>query len=117
MTNPAMTAKDEAREFVNRFLMQAAKDGATDIELVSVADTTKLSQRVAGETRDLPTPPPQLVNLIVERIKTMAGLDLDEVTSPQAGKMILAIQDREYTLKIQTVPTDDGEQVTMNFLQ
>ena len=53
---------------------------------------------------------------IISRIKIMAKLNIAERRLPQDGRIRLAVQGREFDLRVSTMPTLHGESVVMRIL-
>src|SRR5439155_1053925 len=53
---------------------------------------------------------------IVSRIKIMANLDIAERRLPQDGRIHVAIENKEFDLRVSTLPTVFGEKVVMRIL-
>src|SRR5262249_27217315 len=72
--------------------------------------------RIDGVLRDNAPPPARLRAAIVSRVKIMAKLNIAERRLPQDGRIRIAVQGKEYDLRVSTVPTLHGEGVVMRIL-
>src|SRR2546427_728824 len=71
---------------------------------------------VVAAEQDVMTPPKALQAAIVSRIKIMANLDIAERRLPQDGRIHVAIENKEFDLRVSTLPTVFGEKVVMRIL-
>jgi general secretion pathway protein E len=72
--------------------------------------------RIDGILREIAAPPIHLRAAIVSRVKIMAKLNIAERRLPQDGRIRLAVQGREFDLRVSTMPTLHGEGVVMRIL-
>jgi general secretion pathway protein E len=66
--------------------------------------------------REVASPPTRLRAAIISRIKIMAKLNIAERRLPQDGRIRLAVQGKEFDLRVSTAPTLHGEAVVMRIL-
>lgn len=90
---------------------------ATDIHIEPMRSRLILRFRVDGVLRVMPSPPVELGEAIVSRIKVLAGLDIAERRKPQDGGMRLRIGDRDIELRVATLASIHGETLVMRILQ
>ncbi len=62
------------------------------------------------------TPPRSLQAAIVSRVKIMANLDIAERRLPQDGRIHVNVENKEFDLRVSTLPTVFGEKVVMRIL-
>lgn len=89
---------------------------ATDIHLEPMRGRLVMRFRIDGVLRIMPSPPHEMGDAIVSRIKVLAGLDITERRKPQDGAMRLPIGDREVELRVATLSSIHGETVVMRIL-
>ncbi|CAN0592990.1 unnamed protein product, partial [Laminaria digitata] len=53
---------------------------------------------------------------ITSRIKVLADLDISERRRPQDGRISLEVGQRQYDLRVSTMPTHEGEKIVMRIL-
>jgi general secretion pathway protein E len=106
---------------VNLILALAASIRASDIHLQphSGGDDSqaRLRFRIDGTLHDIASFDPRLLPPIVERLKTMAGCNLQEKRRPQDGRIQLTIRSEAVDLRISFVPALLGEAVTLRILR
>ncbi|HYH05334.1 MAG TPA: ATPase, T2SS/T4P/T4SS family, partial [Bacillota bacterium] len=101
---------------VNTMISGAVKVGASDIHLEPFEDEIKLRYRVDGVLQETHSPPRNLYNAVVSRIKLMAGMDITERRVPQDGRIRINIKQRDLDLRVAVAPTLYGEAVVMRLL-
>jgi type IV pilus assembly protein PilB len=103
---------------VNAILLEAVKQGATDIHIEPFGKKTLLRYRIDSRLRDVPQIPLPggRHNAIVSRIKIMAQCDIAERRLPQDGRIPLTAAGKRYDLRVSIVPSSYGESVVMRVL-
>lgn len=101
---------------INALLLQAIKEGASDIHIETQERRLIVRFRVDGVLRDMIEPKRALAPLLVSRIKVMARLDIAEKRIPQDGRVTLRIGGHEVDVRVSTIPTQHGERVVMRLL-
>jgi len=92
---------------VNRIIMEACKQGVSDIHVEPAGSDrdTKIRFRVDGRCFEYLQVPAAYRRALVSRIKIMAGLDIAERRKPQDGKIKFQQSDRTFELRVATIPT------------
>jgi type IV pilus assembly protein PilB len=111
-----LTEEAPVVRLVNLVISQAIGDGASDIHMEPHRRSVQVRYRVDGLLHDVMTPPKQLQAAIVSRLKIMANLDIAERRIPQDGRIHVVIENKEYDLRVSTLPTVFGEKVVMRIL-
>jgi general secretion pathway protein E len=101
---------------INALLLQAVKDGASDVHVETQEKRLIVRFRVDGVLRDIVEPKRALAPLLVSRIKVMARLDIAEKRVPQDGRVTLRIGGYDIDVRVSTIPTQHGERVVMRLL-
>jgi type II secretory ATPase GspE/PulE/Tfp pilus assembly ATPase PilB-like protein len=103
---------------VNQILHQAITDRATDVHIELYRDEVMLRYRIDGilYSAEIPENIKYLHAAIVSRIKVMSGLDIIEKRLPQDGRSKACIGDKDYDLRVSTIPTLYGESVVIRIL-
>lgn len=101
---------------VNLLIMQAISEGASDIHVEPYEEIASVRYRVDGVLREVTTYGRAQYPAIVSRIKIMADLDIAERRVPQDGRISVRLMDREYDLRVATIPVLHGEGVVMRIL-
>ena len=101
---------------VNRLMVQAFRERASDIHVEPYPNDVKIRFRVDGILHDVLSLPKRLHPAVVSRIKVMATLNIAEKRLPQDGRIGIKLGDHSVDLRISTVPTVNGERVVMRIL-
>ena len=101
---------------INALLLEAVKDGASDIHIETQERRVIVRFRIDGVLRDIVQPKRSLAPLLTSRIKVMARLDIAEKRIPQDGRVSLRVGGREIDVRVSTVPSQHGERVVMRIL-
>ena len=112
------TAVEEAPiiRAVNQILSQAIQSGASDIHIEPQRTDVKVRLRIDGVLQDLMTPPKTVQAPLISRIKILADMDIAERRLPQDGHIHLRADNKEYDLRVSTLPTVLGEKVVLRVL-
>ena len=102
---------------INALLLEAIKEGASDVHVETQEKRLVVRFRVDGVLRDMLTPRRELAPLLVSRIKVMAKLDIAEKRIPQDGRVTLRIGGHDVDARVSTIPTQHGERVVMRLLE
>ncbi len=101
---------------VNLMINQAIADGASDIHIEPHRRHVQVRYRVDGILRDVMNAPKAVQAGLISRVKIMANLDIAERRVPQDGRIHVTVDNREFDLRISTLPTVFGEKVVMRLL-
>lgn len=104
-------------KFVNKILLEAIKQGASDIHFEPYEREYRIRYRQDGILHEVATPPASLSPRITARIKVMSNLDISERRIPQDGGFKMKIsKTRSIDFRVSTCPTTAGEKVVMRVL-
>ena len=109
----------EVVDFVDKFLKDAIKIGASDVHLEPYKKFARMRYRVDGVLADQHSEEKLLFNrysAITTRIKIMSELDIAERRLPQDGAITMQLGDKEVDLRVSILPTTFGERVVMRIL-
>jgi general secretion pathway protein E len=101
---------------INALLLEAVKEGASDIHVETQERRVSVRFRVDGMLRDIIAPKRALAPLLVSRIKVMSRLDIAEKRVPQDGRVTLRVGGHEVDVRVSTIPSQHGERVVMRIL-
>lgn len=113
--------RDSASEApVIRLVDQIIADGvgahASDIYIEPSAHALRVRYRIDGVLRHASEVPSRLRAAVISRMKILSRLDIAERRLPQDGRIKLAVRGQDIDFRIATIPTIDGEAVTMRVL-
>ncbi len=100
----------------NLVILQAVRQGASDIHVEPQERLLRVRYRVDGVLSGVMTPPKHVHAALVSRLKIMASINIAERRVPQDGRIQLKVDNRDITLRVSTVPTTWGEKVVMRIL-
>jgi type IV pilus assembly protein PilB len=103
---------------VNSLIFQAAEDGASDIHFDPQEDVLIVRYRIDGVLHVAERIPVRLAPGVTTRLKVLAKLDIAERRKPQDGRISLNARaaGRLLDIRVATLPTVEGEAVTMRLL-
>jgi type IV pilus assembly protein PilB len=103
---------------VNSIIFQAAEEGASDVHFEPQEDELVVRFRIDGVLRVVQRIPARLTAGVTTRLKVLAKLDIAERRNPQDGRITLnaSAAGRLLDIRVATLPTVDGESVTMRLL-
>ena len=101
---------------VNLTLVNAIKQGASDIHIEPFEKEVRVRNRVDGVLREAHQPPKALQAAVVSRIKILSEMDIAERRVPQDGRFRIKFEGREIDFRVSTLPTYFGEKVVLRIL-
>ena len=104
-------------KLVNLMILQALREGASDIHIEPEENALKTRFRVDGMLHESASPPKHLQPAIISRIKILANLDIAERRIPQDGRFHLNMEGRQIDLRVSCMPTLYGENVVLRLLE
>ncbi len=103
-------------KIVTTILEGAVNAGATDIHIDPQDPESRVRYRVDGALHDIMSIPENLHHAIVSRIKIISDLDITETRHPQDGHISMTLGDRDFDVRVATLPTYLGERVVLRLL-
>ncbi|MEI7212322.1 type II secretion system protein GspE [Pectobacterium versatile] len=104
-------------QFIHQTLRLAIQRRASDIHFEPLLDSYRVRLRIDGVLQAISAPPPELTNRITARLKIMGKLNIAERRLPQDGQFSLTLDQQAYSLRIATLPVQQGEKVVLRILQ
>jgi len=103
--------------FVNKILLDAIKKGASDIHLEPFEKTFRIRFRSDGMLSEVASPPTNIANRIISRIKVMSKMDIAERRVPQDGRIKMTLsRHKAIDFRVNSCPTLFGEKVVLRIL-
>lgn len=106
----------EVIKLVNRILVDACQQKATDIHIQANEKEVLVRFRIDGILYDRESPPYETLEAIVSRIKIMSGLDIAEKRLPQDGRTTIELGNQQIDIRVSVVPSAFGERVVLRLL-
>ena len=117
LDNEEVSAEDAPFvKLVNLILLEAIKEGSTDIHIEPGRDEVKVRIRIDGVLVQIMSPPASSLNGIVARIKILSKLNIAEHRLPQDGRMKLKTSERDIDVRVSILPTVHGEKIVLRLL-
>lgn len=101
---------------VNRVLLKAIRDGASDIHIEPDQNKLRIRVRIDGIMYEFMSLKPDMHPAIVSRIKVMANLDIAERRMPQDGRIQVNADGRIVDIRFSSMPGIHGEKVVLRLL-
>ncbi|MEF3280170.1 MAG: Flp pilus assembly complex ATPase component TadA [Elusimicrobiota bacterium] len=106
----------QAIKMVNAMLKQAIAERTSDIHLEKYDEKVSLRFRIDGVLHERTSPPKELFDNIIARIKILSKLNIAERRLPQDGSFSIKYQNRTIEVRVATCPTVFGEKCVMRLL-
>ncbi|HPO12603.1 MAG TPA: ATPase, T2SS/T4P/T4SS family [Candidatus Hydrogenedentes bacterium] len=103
-------------KMVNTILEGAVNAGATDIHMDPQEPEMRVRYRIDGVLHDVMSIPETMEAPVISRIKIMSELDITETRHPQDGHISIQVGEREFDVRVATLPTFLGERVVLRLL-
>jgi type IV pilus assembly protein PilB len=101
---------------VNKILFTAATLKASDIHIEPYEIHTRVRLRIDGILHKVLEIPPHIHTQIVNRIKTMGNMDINNSRKPQSGSTRLKVLGHTIDVRISTMPSQISENVVLRLL-
>lgn len=103
-------------KFFELILRKAVSLKASDIHLEPLPDKARIRFRLYGDLKTMVYLPKDLHSPLVNRVKILTNLRLDETRIPQDGRFRAMVQGREIDFRVGILPTINGEKVAIRIL-
>ncbi len=103
-------------KLVNLLLIQAVKEGASDIHIEPFRDKINVRFRIDGILHKIAPPSQHLLMALISRVKILSKMDIAEKRLPQDGGFTVKVEDRLIDLRVSVVPTIFGEKAVIRIL-
>lgn len=103
--------------FVNKVLVDAIKQGASDIHFEPYEKDYRVRFRTDGVLMEVVRPPRNLAPRLAARLKVMSQMDISERRLPQDGRIQMKLsKNRAIDFRVNTLPTLFGEKIVLRIL-
>ena len=103
--------------FINKVLIDAIKQGASDIHFEPYEKNYRVRFRTDGILREVVRPPKNLAPRLSARLKVMSQMDISERRMPQDGRIQMKLsRSRAIDFRVNTLPTLFGEKIVLRIL-
>ncbi|MDO8462972.1 MAG: GspE/PulE family protein [bacterium] len=109
-------ASTSTSDLVTLVLAGAIRAGSSDIHIEAEEEHIALRYRIDGVLQRVATIPKERWKQLVSRVKLLAGLKLNVESTPQDGRITIAMRDDTIDVRVSTLPTTWGESIVMRLL-
>ena len=103
--------------FVNKMLLDAIKQGASDIHFEPYEKRYRVRYRTDGILQEVSSPPINFSGKIAARLKVMSKMDISERRLPQDGRIKMKLsKNKAIDFRVNTLPTLWGEKIVLRIL-
>ena len=103
--------------FVNKVLLDAVKQGASDVHFEPYEKDYRVRFRTDGILHEVVKPPRNLAPRLAARLKVMSQMDISERRIPQDGRIQMKLsKKRAIDFRVNTLPTMYGEKIVLRIL-
>ncbi|MBT3015391.1 MAG: type IV-A pilus assembly ATPase PilB [Candidatus Thiodiazotropha sp. (ex Clathrolucina costata)] len=103
--------------YINKLLLDAIKQGVSDIHFEPYEYTYRVRYRQDGILREVASPPSNLASRLSSRIKVMSRMNIAEKRVPQDGRIKMQLsKSRAIDFRVNTCPTLYGEKIVLRIL-
>lgn len=104
-------------KLVNQLMIQAVKNGASDIHFEGKDNAFAVRFRIDGKLSTIRQFPKKMQEPVIARIKVISSLDVAETRKPQDGRINMKIGNRTIDVRVSTVPSVTGEKSVLRILE
>ncbi len=101
---------------MNRIILQALRDQASDIHVEPQSDSIRIRFRIDGVLHEVLRLPASMGAPLVSRVKIMSDLNIIERRRPQDGKTRMELDGRTVDIRVSTTGVVWGEKVVLRIL-
>lgn len=109
-----------AIKLVNLIFQDSVSKGASDIHFEPYEKVFRIRFRIDGVLHEYMTPPMNLKNKVLSRVKLIAGIDIAERRLPQDGriktKLTIDNKTKAVDMRVSSLPTIHGEKIVIRLL-
>jgi MSHA biogenesis protein MshE len=103
-------------KLLESIFQDAVQMNASDIHIEPDENVLRIRQRVDGILHEQIIKEKQIVHALTLRLKLMAGINITEKRVPQDGRFTIRVKDKNYDVRLATLPIQFGESVVMRIL-
>ncbi len=103
-------------KLANRIILKAVSMGASDIHIEPQEKNCAIRFRIDGVMQKIKDVPKSVQRLLISRYKIMGGMDITESRLSQDGRSSFNYQNNNIDLRLASIPTVYGENITIRLL-
>ena len=100
----------------NTIIQQAINERASDIHVEPQGRNLRIRYRIDGVLHEALSLPKYVQAPLISRYKIMAEMNIAEKRLPQDGRIPVRYQNKDYDLRVSSIPTPHGEKIVMRIL-
>jgi type IV pilus assembly protein PilB len=102
--------------FVQQIIQNADNNRASDIHIEPMQDHLRIRYRIDGVCFTMDPAPKRLQGPVIQRLKIMADMPIEEKRKPLDGRIKLKLKDKRIDLRVSSLPSVWGEAIVMRIL-
>lgn len=106
-----------ASKLVDRFIIDAVEQRASDIHIEPMKDYVLLRYRIDGSCVEMERIDKRLQSALLARVKLMAGVNIAERRIPQDGRIKFKVGESNIDFRVSACPAYHGESVVLRILR
>lgn len=103
-------------QLVQVLITDAIKQRASDIHVEPMEDKLRIRYRIDGNCVEMDSPEKRLQGPLIQRIKILSNMKIEEKRVPQDGRIKTRVEGRDIDLRVSALPCSWGESVVMRIL-
>jgi type IV pilus assembly protein PilB len=103
-------------KFVQQIIQNADNNRASDIHIEPMQDHLRIRYRIDGVCFTMDPAPKRLQGPVIQRLKIMADMPIEEKRKPLDGRIKLKLKDKRIDLRVSSLPSVWGEAIVMRIL-
>ncbi len=103
-------------KFVQQIITNALTNRASDIHIEPMDDFLRIRYRIDGVCFTMDPAPKRLQGPVIQRLKIMSGMMIEEKRKPQDGRIKVKIGEKSLDLRVSCLPSVHGESIVMRLL-
>ncbi|HOM03071.1 MAG TPA: GspE/PulE family protein [Acetivibrio sp.] len=107
---------ESALRLVDSIIEQAIRSQSSDIHIEPSQNTLKIRFRTDGQMHEVMTDEMDMLSGILTRIKAICGMNPNEKATPQEGRVLVSLGQKDYNLKVSILPTVFGEKIAIRIV-
>lgn len=114
---PVASSAHSAVDILNRTLLQAMRQRASDIHIEPSEHACHIRLRIDGVLNSHTTLSAGMATSLTARLKVLGNLDIAERRLPQDGQFTIELANEPVSFRIATLPCSGGEKIVLRLLQ
>lgn len=113
----SVSADTPVNAFLTALISEAYDANATDIHVEPFPDKCRIRRRIDGALYEVDSPPKTLYIGLLNKIKELAQMNVNEKALPQESKLKIRVAGKEINMAVYTFPTLFGEKIVLRIIR